>query len=86
MAASAGVSEGWGESFYGPEATGRGFRPRRDSVRMRIGNGAGGPAPAAAPTQQLPAAWDREADIVVIGSGATGLPAAIVARGGRLLR
>ncbi len=25
-------------------------------------------------------AWDREADIVVIGSGATGLPAAIVAR------
>ena len=24
--------------------------------------------------------WDREADIVVIGSGATGLPAAIVAR------
>jgi succinate dehydrogenase/fumarate reductase flavoprotein subunit len=27
-----------------------------------------------------PARWDREADIVVIGSGATGLPAAIVAR------
>lgn len=24
--------------------------------------------------------WDRQADIVVIGSGATGLPAAIVAR------
>jgi succinate dehydrogenase/fumarate reductase flavoprotein subunit len=24
--------------------------------------------------------WDREADIVVIGSGATGLPAAIVAQ------
>jgi len=24
--------------------------------------------------------WDREADIVVIGAGATGLPAAIVAR------
>jgi succinate dehydrogenase/fumarate reductase flavoprotein subunit len=24
--------------------------------------------------------WDREADIVVIGSGATGLPSAIVAR------
>jgi succinate dehydrogenase/fumarate reductase flavoprotein subunit len=24
--------------------------------------------------------WDREADVVVIGSGATGLPAAIVAR------
>src|ERR1700691_5177556 len=27
-----------------------------------------------------PAAWQREADVVVIGSGATGLPAAIVAR------
>jgi succinate dehydrogenase/fumarate reductase flavoprotein subunit len=27
-----------------------------------------------------PAHWDREADVVVIGSGATGLPAAIVAR------
>ncbi len=24
--------------------------------------------------------WDREADIVVVGSGATGMPAAIVAR------
>src|ERR1700676_4228115 len=24
--------------------------------------------------------WDREADVVVIGSGATGLPAAVVAR------
>ena len=24
--------------------------------------------------------WDREADVVVIGAGATGLPAAIVAR------
>ena len=24
--------------------------------------------------------WDREADVVVIGTGATGLPAAIVAR------
>ena len=27
-----------------------------------------------------PVTWDREADIVVIGSGATGLPAAVVAR------
>ena len=27
-----------------------------------------------------PAEWDREADVVVIGSGATGMPAAIVAR------
>ncbi len=28
----------------------------------------------------MPSQWDREADIVVIGSGATGMPAAIVAR------
>jgi succinate dehydrogenase/fumarate reductase flavoprotein subunit len=27
-----------------------------------------------------PAAWDREADVVVIGAGATGLPASIAAR------
>lgn len=39
-----------------------------------------GPAPAAAQALQTPAKWDREANIVVIGSGATGLPAAIVAR------
>src|SRR5277367_3063508 len=30
--------------------------------------------------RQVPSQWDREADIVVIGSGATGMPAAIVAR------
>src|SRR5499425_210873 len=38
---------------------------------------------ATSPTVQtavVPATWDREADVVVIGSGATGLPAAIVAR------
>ena len=29
---------------------------------------------------KLPSDWDREADVVVIGSGAAGLPAAIVAR------
>ena len=29
---------------------------------------------------QVPAEWDRAADVVVIGAGATGLPAAIVAR------
>src|SRR5216683_1921399 len=34
-------------------------------------------APAA---QAVPTRWDREADVVVIGSGAAGLPAAIVAR------
>jgi succinate dehydrogenase/fumarate reductase flavoprotein subunit len=29
---------------------------------------------------RTPARWDREADVVVIGSGATGMPAAIIAR------
>ena len=32
-----------------------------------------------AATGQYPVDWDREADVVVIGAGATGLPAAIVA-------
>jgi succinate dehydrogenase/fumarate reductase flavoprotein subunit len=36
--------------------------------------------PASAQAPQTPARWDREADVVVIGSGATGMPAAIVAR------
>jgi succinate dehydrogenase/fumarate reductase flavoprotein subunit len=38
------------------------------------------PHPVAAQAPHAPAKWDREADVVVIGSGATGLPAAIVAR------
>jgi hypothetical protein len=37
-------------------------------------------AQAQAQTGQSTINWDREADVVVIGSGATGLPAAIVAR------
>ena|ERR1039458_1440698 len=36
--------------------------------------------PASAQAPQVPTKWDREVDVVVIGSGATGLPAAIVAR------
>jgi len=36
--------------------------------------------PAAAQAPHVPTRWQREADVVVIGSGATGLPAAIVAR------
>jgi len=32
-----------------------------------------------AATGQYPVDWDREADVVVIGAGATGLPAAIAA-------
>ena len=43
--------------------------------------GAGGLASAAsAQAQQPPIQWQREADVVVIGSGACGLPAAIVAQ------
>jgi succinate dehydrogenase/fumarate reductase flavoprotein subunit len=38
------------------------------------------PTPAAAQAPQAPARWDREADVVIIGAGATGMPAAIVAR------
>jgi succinate dehydrogenase/fumarate reductase flavoprotein subunit len=37
-------------------------------------------APIAPRESWAPSGWDREADIVVIGAGATGLPAAIVAR------
>ena len=40
----------------------------------------GAGAPVEAQTAPLPRRWDREADIVIIGSGATGMPAAIVAR------
>src|SRR3954471_6470042 len=35
---------------------------------------------SSAQAQQPPVQWDREADVVVIGSGACGLPAAIVAK------
>ena len=38
-----------------------------------------GRAVPSAATCQNPVDWDREADVVVIGAGATGLPAAIVA-------
>ena len=38
------------------------------------------PTPAGAQAVQPSTRWDREADVVIIGSGATGMPAAIVAR------
>lgn len=41
---------------------------------------AGAASSATAQAQQTPTQWDHEADIVVIGSGAAGLPAAIVAK------
>ncbi len=37
-------------------------------------------SPVSAEVPQVPAKWDREADVVVIGAGATGFTAAIVAR------
>jgi succinate dehydrogenase/fumarate reductase flavoprotein subunit len=36
--------------------------------------------PAVAQAPQAPTRWDREADVVIIGAGATGMPAAIVAK------
>src|ERR1700732_4855002 len=41
---------------------------------------AGGLASPASAQAQQPTQWHREADVVVIGSGASGLPAAIVAK------
>lgn len=41
---------------------------------------AAGTTPQTAQAQQQPTQWHHTADVVVIGSGATGLPAAIVAR------
>jgi hypothetical protein len=38
------------------------------------------PSPASAQAVRPPAKWSREVDVVVIGAGAVGLPAAIVAR------
>ena len=60
---------------------------RRDLIKnaglagaAAVTGGLVGPAPAAAQAPQVPARWDREADVVIIGSGAAGMPAAIVAR------
>ncbi len=60
---------------------------RRDLIKTGAVAGAaaaaGGlaaPNVASAQAQGLPTRWDREADVVVIGSGATGMPAAIAAR------
>ena len=56
---------------------------RRDFVRTTVATGAAAAiagADAADASAQVPARWDRSADVVVIGAGATGLPAAIEAR------
>jgi len=44
--------------------------------------GAAGPLPYGAGIGKIPASWDLEADVVIIGSGAAGLPAAIKAADG----
>jgi succinate dehydrogenase/fumarate reductase flavoprotein subunit len=59
---------------------------RRDLIRSGATMAAGlaaeslASAPACAEAPRSAIKWDRDADVVVIGAGATGLPAAIVAR------
>ena len=60
---------------------------RRDLLKTAAVTGAAvatgqlpSPGPALAQAPQRPRSWHREADVVVIGSGAAGMPAAIVAR------
>ena len=57
---------------------------RRDFIKKGAAIGVGATALAGLETPeanaQAPARWDLEADVVVIGSGATGMPAAIRAR------
>jgi len=54
---------------------------RRELVKAAASAGAiGMPGVLAARTTPSPRRWDRHADVVVIGAGATGFPAAIVAR------
>ena len=47
---------------------------------IAAGAGLGSAAPAEAAATGMPLFWDHTADVVVIGSGASGTPAAIVAR------
>jgi succinate dehydrogenase/fumarate reductase flavoprotein subunit len=60
---------------------------RRDLIRTAGAAGAAAAAGSLAAPQRAdaqaaspPQSWDREADVVIIGAGATGMPAAIIAR------
>ncbi len=56
---------------------------RRDFLKKTAGAGVGAAAIAGVarePVETQGRRWDREADVVVVGAGATGLPAAIAAR------
>ncbi len=55
---------------------------RRDLLGITAAAVSAGIAPNAvsAQAENPPPKWDREADVIVIGAGATGLPAAIIAR------
>ena len=58
---------------------------RRNSITTTATDGATdsvGPSTMGARTGRIPASWDLEADIVIIGAGAAGLPAAIKAADG----
>ena len=55
------------------------FRSGTAAAAVAAG-GLAAPGPSFAQAQQLPATWDHTADVVVIGSGACGLPASIAAK------
>jgi succinate dehydrogenase/fumarate reductase flavoprotein subunit len=65
------MERAWRQVTVGSDATAGG---------ISMAGGLGGPVPSGEAAPRGPAKWDRVADIVVIGAGATGLPAAIVAR------
>jgi hypothetical protein len=67
-----------GKKQKGPNVTRRDFIKRGAAVGVGVTALAGLGTPEA--NAQAPARWDLEADVVVIGSGATGMPAAIRAR------
>jgi hypothetical protein len=70
------------EPPVGASPSGRGSKDQRRDDTMTTGDSgidSVGPGALGAGIGHLPASWDLEADVVVIGAGATGLPAAIAA-------